>query len=244
MGSAGTEWEVADVISASRMNQKTLFAGTGTQIEALSTTYAGMYAYCTTAGGTKIADTLYQRNAGNTAWVAWSIVGKQDFPLSVSAMWPRITTGCAALAQYETASNRINTLAMAFDQSTKEFAQFQWPAPRNYNNGTVKFTPYWTAASGSGAVVWELGGFAFSDDDALDQAIGTPQTSTDTLTAVDDVCVGPQSAAITIGGTPADSDFHVWQVARVAADGGDTLAADALLLGIVVELSLDSGIAA
>src|SRR3990167_6140130 len=118
MGSAGTEWEVADVISASRMNQKTLYVGTGTQLEALSTTYAGMYAYVTTAGGTKIADTLYQRNAANTSWVAWSVVGKQDFPISATAMWERTTNGSAVLTQTETTTNKINYQTLDFDATT------------------------------------------------------------------------------------------------------------------------------
>lgn len=241
MGSAGTEWEVADVISASRMNQKTLFVGTGTQLEALSTTYAGMYAYVTTVGGTKIADTLYQRNAGNTAWVAWSIVGKQDFPISAAAMWGRTTNGSAALTQTETITNYVNYKTLDFDATTAEYVQFQWMAVRNYNNGTVKFTPYWTAASGSGTVIWNMAGVALSNDDALETAFGTLQTSTDTLITAADVHVGPQSAAITIAGTPADSDLHFWQIGR---DISDTLAVDAKLLGIIVELSLDSGIAA
>ena len=244
MGSAGTEWEVADVISASRMNQKTLFVGTGTQLEALSTTYAGMYAYVTTAGGTKIADTLYQRNAGNTAWVAWSIVGKQDFPISAAAMWERTTAGSATLVQSETATNKINYMTLDFDQTTQEHIQFQWMAVRNYNNGTIKFTPYWTASAGTGGVVFEMSGVALSNDDALDTALGTGQTSTDTLIATGDVHVGPQSSAITIAGTPADSDLHFWQIARLTGNGSDTLTGDAKLLGIIVELSLDAGIAA
>jgi len=240
MGSGGTEWEVADVISASRMNQKTLFVGTGTQIDALSTTYAGMYVYSTDTSGTKIADTLYQRNAANSAWVAWSIVGKQDFPISAAAMWARTTSGSASLAKSETVTNYINYQTLDFDQTTQEYCQFQWMAVRNYNNGTIKFTPYWTAASGSGTVVWQMRGVALSNDDALDTAMGTAQSSTDTLITAYDLHVGPQSSAITIAGTPADSDMHWWQIDRDT--GTDTLTADAKLLGIVVELSLDSGI--
>lgn len=225
------------------MNQKTLFVGTGTQIGALSTTYAGMYSYCTTAGGSFVADTLYQRNAGDTAWVAWSIVGKQDFPLSAGAMWERTTSGSAALLKNETTTNKINYMTLDFDQTTQEHIQFQWPAVRNYDNGTVKFTPYWTASAGTGGVVFEMSGVALSNDDAIDTAFGTGQTSTDTLITTGDLHVGPQSSAIEIGGTPADSDFHFWQIARLTGNGSDTLTGDAKLLGIMIELSLDSGIA-
>ena len=33
MGSAGTEWDTADVLTKARLNQKNIFVGTGTQIE-------------------------------------------------------------------------------------------------------------------------------------------------------------------------------------------------------------------
>ena len=68
MGSAGTEWEVADVISASRMNQKTTFVGTGAQIAALGTTYVGMLVFCTSTASGFTKDVLYERNTANTSW--------------------------------------------------------------------------------------------------------------------------------------------------------------------------------
>jgi len=68
LGSAGTEWEVADVISASRMNQKTTFVGTGAQIAALGTTYVGMLVFCTSTASGFTKDVLYERNTANTSW--------------------------------------------------------------------------------------------------------------------------------------------------------------------------------
>ena len=62
MGSGGTEWEVADVISASRSNQKTWFIGTGAQIAALGTTYAGQIAFCTSTGSGYTVEKIYQRD--------------------------------------------------------------------------------------------------------------------------------------------------------------------------------------
>ena len=244
MGSAGTEFEVADVISASRMNQKTLFVGTGTQLEALSTTYPGMYAYVTTAGGTKIADTLYQRNAANSAWVAWSVVGKQDIFIPCSAMWARQTSGAAGLTRVETATNKINYQVFEFDSATQEYIQFGWVPPRNYNNGTVKFTFWWTNASGLAAetVDWNVAGIAISNDDPLEVAMGSAITTTDTWIAQNDVHISPQSSAVTIGGTPADSDYIMFEISRKVST--DNLTGDARLIGVTMEYSVDAGISA
>lgn len=68
MGSAGLEFDPADSYSAARLNQKTTFVGTGAQISGLSTTYAGMKAYCTSTGSGFSIDTLYVRNAANNTW--------------------------------------------------------------------------------------------------------------------------------------------------------------------------------
>ena len=156
-------------------------------------------------------------------------------------MWSRVTNGAGGLTRTETTTNKINYQTFDFDATTQEFVQFAWQPPRNWNNGTVKFNPYWTVASGSGTFICDLKGGAFSNDDALDTALGTLQSSTDTLITAVDVHVGPQSSAITITGTPADSDLIFFQVDR---DVADTLAVDVKLIGITLEITLDSSVSA
>ena len=241
MGSNQGVWDIADVISASRMNRKTLIGDTGANLSALGTTYAGQLAFCTTTGSGFTIEQLYQRNSGNTAWVALSVSGLQDVWVPCTAMWARATTGAGGLTRTELATNKINIQTFDFDTTTQEFIQFCWQPPRNWNNGTIKFTPYWTAASGSGTFISDLKGGAFSNDDALDTALGTLQSSTDTLITANDLHIGPQSAAITITGTPADSDLIFFQVDR---DVADTLGVDALLIGITLEITIDSSVAA
>lgn len=171
----------------------------------------------------------------------YKVVGTQDLWIPASAWWARTTNGAGGLTKVETATNKINYMVWDFDTSTQEFIQCIWQPPRNWNNGTVKFTPYWTAASGSGGVVWALQGVALSDDDALNTAFGTEQTSTDTLITAADVHKGPQSAAITIAGTPADGDLVILQLKRNPSDGSDTLGVDARFMGLMVEVTIDAG---
>lgn len=181
-----------------------------------------------------------------TLAAAVKVLGLQDTWIPAGAMYPRTSNGCAALAQRETATNKVNNKVLDFDATTQEFAQCTVVFPRNYNNGTIKATPYWTADAGTATegVVWAVSGGAFSDDDALDTALGTAQTSTDAYIAAGDVHIGPQTAAITIAGTPADKDLVTLQVSRNPGDGGDTKTGDARLLGIVLEYTIDAATAA
>jgi hypothetical protein len=48
------------------------------------------------------------------------------------------------------------------------------------------------------------------------------------------------TAAITIGGTPAEADWVVFQVYRNAASGSDTLAVDARLHGVALIYTTDT----
>lgn len=173
-----------------------------------------------------------------------NIAGAQDLYIPVVAMWPRITAGSAGLAATEMTTSLLNIQTLDFDQTIEEFVQFTIVLPRNWNNGTVTAKFYWTAASGTGGVAWKIAGGAYSDDDSLTTAFGTAQSITDTLIAANDLHVTSYTSAITIAGTPQDSDFIAFQISRDVAHASDTLTADAKLLGIVLTLTTDSATAA
>lgn len=62
-------WAAADVITAARANEKTVFQGTGAAISGL-TTYAGQVVFCTSTGSGFTINNGYVRNAQNTGWLA------------------------------------------------------------------------------------------------------------------------------------------------------------------------------
>lgn len=147
---------------------------------------------------------------------------------------PRVTNG-AGIDGEELATNKINIDYLAFDAGTAEYAQATFDWPSGFTTFTAKF--FWTAASGSGAVVWAAQARCYADDDALDQAQGTAQTVTDTLLAANDTHISSATSAITPGGTVATGNLCVVQVYRDATNGSDTLAVDARLIGIRLEFS-------
>lgn len=163
---------------------------------------------------------------------------KRGLYIPASALFPATTSGCATLAQGETSSNKINYKYLAFDQSTEEYAWINLPTPDYWDLSTVTIKFHWTAASGTGDVIWGAAGLCRGDDDALDTALGTAQTVTDTLLATGDEHTTSATSAITIGGTPAKGDKLYLRVYRDADAAGDTLNADAHLTGITVKFGI------
>lgn len=163
--------------------------------------------------------------------------GRQEIWIDAAEMCPRITNGPSrGYSEMTTNKNIVETLN--FDTTTQEFAHFRRAMPKSWDEGTMTFLPVWTAASGSGTVVWALQAVAVSNDDALDVAFGTEQTSTDTLIAALDQHTGPESAAITGAGTPATNDYVNFQIKRNVAD--DTLGVDAKLAGILLVITTNA----
>jgi len=102
MGSAGLEFDSNDQPSAARLNQKTTFVGTTAQIAALGTTYAGQLAYDTDL------DTLYVRNAANSAWNEVHLITDNitetseanTTPVTTNATWTSGGTPLVAATRY------------------------------------------------------------------------------------------------------------------------------------------------
>lgn len=208
------------------------FVGSAAQGDLL---YRGASTWTRLAAGTS---GHYLKTLGTGANPEWAAVsasggGSTNVWIPASAWIPRTTTGCG-VDSTETTTNRQNFDQLLFDAATDEFAQALVVMPSNYNAGTVTARFYWTASSGSGAVVWGLQGLAYSDDDALDTATGTAQTVTDTLLAANDMMISGATSAVTIGGTPGANKAVQFQIYRDADAGGDTLAVDARLLGVEI----------
>jgi hypothetical protein len=170
----------------------------------------------------------------------FSPLGRHLIPILAGACQAATTNG-AAPATIESATNKTLYRALDFNQSTQQYAGFALPMPKSWNEGTISFRVRWTAASGSGAVIWGLQAVATSDNDALDVAYGTAQEVTDTLLATGRQHTSPESAAITIAGSPAEGDLVLFRIYRKAADAGDTLNADARLIAIELFVTTDTG---
>lgn len=194
------------------------------------------------ASGGSIADnkTTYCLFSGTSS--SSGTAGKHSIPIVAGAMRPSVTGGCAALAAIASAANQPDIVTLDFDPTTQEYAQFSVPTPKSWNEGTVTFQAIWShpATTTNFGVVWDLQAIALSDDDAIAQAFGSAQTSTDTGGTTNDIYISPESSAITIAGTPAAQDVVFFRLSRVTGNGSDTMAVDARLHGIVLFITTDA----
>ena len=155
-----------------------------------------------------------------------------------SGAWVTRTTNGATYATLELPTNDVMLVSFNFNTATSQGVGLWWQPPPNYNAGTIRFRPIWTAASGSGTVIFSLSGRSYADSDAIDQDINTGvQTSTDTLITANDIHIGPYSSAITLnGGVLAGEPVYL----EIRRDISDTLGVDAKLIGIEIEYTISS----
>tara|TARA_Y100001973_G_scaffold96537_1_gene151377 strand:- start:598 stop:1803 length:1206 start_codon:yes stop_codon:yes gene_type:complete len=167
--------------------------------------------------------------------------GKHSIWVPAEAITPRSNAGCGALTTTAAASaGQPDIRGLGFDTSSDEHAQFTVAFPRTWNKGTITAQFYWTAiASGSGTVSWGFQGVAMANDDPFGAAFGTAVVTQDTLTAVKDVHVSPESSAITIAGSPGHDELVTFQVFRDVS--ADNLGVDAVLLGIKIFYTIAQG---
>ncbi|KKL80798.1 hypothetical protein LCGC14_2001160, partial [marine sediment metagenome] len=192
---------------------------------------------------TPVASRLVAKTAG--AYVGGdgtdvvSTIPKRTIVLTAAGGKEATTAGCAAAAVVEAGTNDVDYWVLDFDKDTDEFAFWNIVMPGNYDGGTITFRVYWTAASGSGTVVWNLKGRSYADSAAIDQAYtDVGETSTDTLITAGDVHISPESAVVTLNGSPAGGEYVQIKVNRDISE--DTLTADARLLAIEIEYTTDA----
>lgn len=184
-------------------------------------------------------DETFRTTTQAIADLAPSPIGKHTIYQPARGMISRTTNG-AADGTVELATNDVMLVTKDFDAATDEAVQFDVWMPKGWNEGTVTAVVTWTAASGSGDVIWGIQALARSNDDALDTAFGAAVTITDTLLTANDEHHTAETGAITIGGTPAENDRVIFQVYRDADAGGDTLAGDAKLIGVKVIYTINA----
>lgn len=158
---------------------------------------------------------------------------KQTIYVPAAAMVAATTNG-AESADLETTTNAVNYKVLDFDATTDEYAHFNVAMPKSWDEGTITFQPLWsTTATDADGVAWGLQAVACGDSDAADAAFGTAVVVTDdNQSAAGDVLITAESSAVTVGGTPGESDLVFFRIFRDVSDANDDMTEDARLVGV------------
>ena len=193
----------------------------------------------TLTGGIELGhatDTTIARSASGQVTIEGAqikLAGTETMWVPAAAMYGSTTNGCAGLAQVETTALRPDLKCLDFDASSDEFAQFAVAFPKSWDEGTIKYQPFWTVTgTNTGTVAWQLGGVAASSDDTINAVFGTLIATTALAHSgtSNDLMVSAESNAVTIAGSPAAGDLCFFQINRDVS--ADAQTGDARLLGI------------
>ncbi len=188
---------------------------------------------------TKGTGVIKAEDGGGTV-SAVKIAGKETMWVPANSMYPNSTNGCADLAQTEL-SNGPELKSLDFDKDSDEFAQFAVAFPKSWNEGTVTFQAFFTAAStNTGTTAFVLQGVALADNGDLNTAFGTAvgPTAKAMSGTSNDLAVTAESGAVTIAGSPSTDEYVFFQISRDVS--ADDLNADAKLLGIKLFFTTDA----
>lgn len=171
-----------------------------------------------------------------------TILGRQTYPVPAASMTSRPTAG-ASNGTLETSTNKVIIHTKDFSSTVDEFVQFAVSFPKGWDASTITVQFKWShpATTTNFGVRFFMRAVAFVDGDALDTAFGTAVGHTaDTGGTTDDIYTTVETAAITIGNTPAKSDYIVFEIYRDVSDAGDTMAVNARLHEAIIYYDIDA----
>ena len=162
------------------------------------------------------------------------VPGKQTVWVPAGAMVPSTTNGSSSLTTVETTALRPDMNVLDFATGADDHAQFSITFPKNWDEGTILFQLYWTStATDTDGIAFGLACLAVSDNVTIDAVFGTAVVVTDDAqSAAEELYISAESGAVTVGGTPAESDLTFCHLFRDVSDGNDDMTEDARVLGI------------
>lgn len=200
------------------------------------------------AGVTLLADQMlvmrYSVAAQRWRIIAAPTSGRQMTPFDASAMRIRVATTSPALgaatasAMKSAATNGLNTMeSKLFAGNADQAVQMKTRMSSAWDRGTITAVPTYGIDSGTvaGSVVWEVSAVAMGSGDSANAAQGGAQASLHTPGALYTIYDGPETAAITVAGSPQAGDIVNVEVKRRASSNtSDTCTLAAHLLAVAV----------
>ena len=154
-------------------------------------------------------------------------------------MYATATAG-AAFTTIEVLAGGPDVRALAFDQTTPESAQFSIAFPNRWNRGAISCQIFWTTEDpNANNVYWNIHATALDVTESFNIAFPAVVEIIGANGVAANLLNRSAETALTVDNGPQDGGVVFFRIARDANNGGDTLASDALLLGVKVFYTSD-----
>ncbi|MFN4140228.1 hypothetical protein [Aestuariivirga sp.] len=163
------------------------------------------------------------------------VLGKQTISIPTGGMIARTTSG-GAYGKEESATNKVMVDYWAFDATTSEAVQARVRMPKGWNGGPIEVEFQWKHPSTTVnfGVQWGVRARALGDNETVDGTWGSAVEIADTGGITGNLYKTAFTPSLVIGSTPAEGDLVIFEFYRAPADGADTLAVDAHLMGVTI----------
>jgi len=135
--------------------------------------------------------------------------------------------------QKQTDGTNLSYYTLNFDKDSEESAFWELCLPDDYDGGTVLVNIWWKSSATSGNVVFKVQVLGREEGEALDVALGSAQSVTDTTPATAGNIGICAPSAFSPGWSAGD--YIVIKLTRDATNGSDTLAVDAEVIMVEIE---------
>lgn len=182
------------------------------------------------------ADDTEAVTAAKLAGSKYNVIGKQSFLIPAVGLVPDPAAG-PTLVTVATANKQIYR-ALRFADGVTSYAGYPVPLPKKIDVTAAMSARLRYTAAAAGNVRWQVSLRAVSDGDAID---GTPTSALATSTIAANTQETTVEIAIGVPTAIAKEDTVFLTVARIGADGADTLAAVADLISAELVTAIDKG---
>ncbi len=171
-----------------------------------------------------------------------SNVGKQTIYIPAGAWISRETDGAVSNSE-EFGNYKVMVETKDFEPSINQYIQTSFQMPKSWNAGTITANFVWKHkdTSTNFDVLWGIQGISVGNGDSFhDTSFGVLEVALDTGASHNRVYISNETNQITLENPAVKSDWVILQAIRSSSQSIDTLAVDAMLIGVLINYTTDT----
>lgn len=168
-------------------------------------------------------------------------IGKHNLMISLGSMYPALSNG-VTITQIQSTTNFNNYRGWSFPNGVNTFAHLQIPMPKSWNGSSLTIRPYFVTSGTSGVPFLMYQSIVRNAGDAFDVSFPSPNTDHPSVSAsANALNIGSETTVPLGGSTPSYPSLVEIRIERQGSSGGDTLAQNIILVGLLLSITTNAG---